>query len=102
MKEVDAHLMFTRQPCGLVSDAAACSCNAQMPAALLDGRVRADGCDYAANVPSFQQARAVVRQVGETRRAFAVHRSSPPRGSSIDFARHLMETFESCKDSLVK
>jgi len=62
----------------------------------------ADGCDYAASASSLQQARAVARQVDEARRAFAVYRSSQPRGSSIDFARHLMETFESRKDSLVK
>lgn len=96
-----AILTFTRQHCGLVSDAAACSCNRQVPAALRAGKVRADGCNYAANASSFQQARAVVRQVEEARRAFAVHRISQPRASSIDFARRLMETFESRQDSVV-
>jgi RNA polymerase sigma factor (sigma-70 family) len=94
-------LNFTRQHCGLVSDAAACSCNRQVPAALRAGKIRADACHYAARASSFQQARAVVRQVEEARRAFAVHRSSQPRASSIDFARRLMETFESRQDSLV-
>jgi RNA polymerase sigma factor (sigma-70 family) len=97
-----AILTFTRQYCGLVSEAAACSCNRQVPAALRSGKVRADACNYAANASSFQQARAVVQQVEEARRAFAIHRSSHPRASSIDFARRLMETFESRKDSLVK
>ncbi len=96
-----AILTFTRQHCGLVSDAAACSCNRQVPAALRSGKVRADACNYAASASSFQQARAVVRQVDEARRAFAVHRSSQPRAASIDFARRLMETFESRQDSLV-
>lgn len=96
-----AILTFTRQHCGLVSDAAACSCNRQVPAALRAGKVRADGCQYAANASSFQQARAVVRQVEEARRAFAVHRISQPRTSSIDFARRLMETFDARKDSLI-
>jgi RNA polymerase sigma factor (sigma-70 family) len=95
-----AILNFTRQHCGLVSDAAACSCNRQVPAALRSGKVRADVCNYAASASSFQQARAVVRQLEEARRAFAVHRSSHPRASSIDFARRLMDTFESRKDSL--
>jgi RNA polymerase sigma factor (sigma-70 family) len=94
-------LAFTRQHCGLVSDAAACSCNQQVPAALRAGKVRTDGCNYAANASSFQQARAVVRQVDEARRAFAVHHSSQPRAASVDFARRLLETFETPKESLV-
>jgi RNA polymerase sigma factor (sigma-70 family) len=89
-----AILAFTRQHCGLVSEAAACSCNRQVPAALRTGKVRADGCNYAGSASSFREARAVVQQVEEARRAFAVHRSSQPRASSIDFARHLMETFD--------
>ena len=92
-------LNFTRNHCGLVSDTAACSCNRQVPAALRAGKVRTDACNYAASASSFQQARAVVRQVEEARRAFAVHRSSQPRASSIDFARRLIETFESRQDS---
>ncbi len=68
-----AILAFTRNYCGLVSDAAACSCNRQVPAALRSGKVRADSCNFAASASSFQQARAVVRQVEEARRAFAVH-----------------------------
>ncbi len=95
-----AILTFTRQHCGLVSDAAACSCNKQVPAALRAGKVRADACNYAASASSFQQARAVVQQVEEARRAFAVHRSSHPRASSIDFARRLMETLDARKISL--
>lgn len=95
-----AILTFTRNYCGLVSDAAACSCNRQVPAALRSGKVRADSCNFAGSASSFQQARAVVRQVDEARRAFAVHRSSHPRASSIDFARRLVEMLDAGKDSL--
>lgn len=95
-----AILTFTRNHCGLVSDTAVCSCNRQVPAAIRAGKVRAGVCNYAARASSFQQARAVVRQVVESRRAFAVHRASHPRAASIDFARRLMETFEYHKDSL--
>jgi RNA polymerase sigma factor (sigma-70 family) len=92
-------LNFTRHHCGLVSDAAACSCNRQVPAALRAGKVRADQCNYAANASSFQQARAVVRQVDEARRAFALHHSSQSRAASIDFARRLMESLEARQDT---
>lgn len=92
-------LNFTRQHCGLVSDTAACSCNRQVPAALRAGKVRADGCNYAASASSFQQARAVVRQVDAARRAFAIHHSSQPRAASIDFARRLMESLEARQDA---
>jgi hypothetical protein len=71
------------------------TCTRQVPAALRAGKVRADNCAFAASDISFQRSRAVVRQVDEARRAFAVHRSSQPRASPIDFARRLMETFES-------
>lgn len=91
-----AILTFTRKHCGLVSDTAAGSCNRQVPA-LRSGKVRADSCTFAVSATSFQQARAVVRQVDEARRAIAVYSSSQPRASSIDFARRLMETFESVK-----
>lgn len=89
-----AILTFMRQHCGLVSDEAACTCNRQAPAALRAGKVRAEACDYAAGPSSFEQARAVVRQVDEARRAFALYHSSQPRASSINFARRLMETIE--------
>ncbi len=77
-----AILTFTRRHCGLVSDTAACSCNRQAPAALRAGKVSAQSCNYAAHASSFQQARAIVRQVEEARRAFAIHHSSQPRAAS--------------------
>jgi RNA polymerase sigma factor (sigma-70 family) len=93
-----AILTFTRKHCGLVSDTAACSCNRQIPAALRTGKVSAESCHYATQSSSFRQARAVVQQVDEARRAFAVHHSSQPRRASIDFVRLLVEALEYRKD----
>jgi RNA polymerase sigma factor (sigma-70 family) len=84
---------FTRAHCGLVSDGAACRCHRRVPAALQRGRVRAGAVDFAAGPVSFAEARALVRQVEEARRALAVHRSSHPRESTVDFGRRLAGTF---------
>lgn len=90
----EAILSFTRSYCGLASDTATCSCNRQIPAALRVGKIRADSCDFAAAPSSFQQTRALVRQVDEARWALEVHRSSQPRASSVDFARRLIEALD--------
>jgi hypothetical protein len=50
---------------------------------------------------SFQQTRAVVRQVDEARRAFALYHSSQPHASSVDFARRLMDAFKARQDFLL-
>lgn len=89
-----AIVSFTRSYCGLVSDTAACACNRRVPAALRVGRVRADGCDLAATASSFEETRAIVRQIEEARWALEVHRTSHPRASSIDFARRLAEALD--------
>ena len=91
-----AILTFTKTYCGLVSDTAACRCNRQLPAALRAGKVRADAdaCSFAAKPSSFQEARAIVRQVDEARWALEVHRTSRPRPSSVNFARRLLETLD--------
>jgi hypothetical protein len=89
---------FTHAYCGLASDAAVCACDRRVPAALRVGRVRADGFDFAANASSFQEARAIVRQVDEARWALQVHRTSHPRASSIDFARRLTRALDSQHD----
>lgn len=85
-----AVLSFTRAHCGLVSDSAACACHRRVPAALRAGRVHADGLDFARRGTSFQAARAIVRQVAEARWALAVHRTSHPRASSVDFVRRVL------------
>ena len=93
-----AILSFTRSYCGLVSDSAACACHRRVPAALRVGRVRADEFDFAARAVSFQEARALVRQVDEARWALEVHRSSLPRISTIDFARRLAQALDAHHD----
>lgn len=85
----EAILSFTRSYCGLVSDAAPCRCNRQLPAALQAGKVRAGECSFAAAECSFEEARSIVRRVDEARWSMEIHRTSHPRASSIDFARRI-------------
>lgn len=87
-------LRFLRGYCGLVSDAAPCRCNRQVPAAVQAGIVPLQASRLAAGETSFEEARSKVHQVEEARRAMAVHRSSQPAGSSVDFARRLMAALE--------
>ena len=82
---------FTRAHCGLVSDAAACRCHRRVQPALARGRVRIGTNDFATAPASFEEARALVRQVEDARRALAVHSSSHPRESAVDFARRLVD-----------
>ena len=89
---------FTRAYCGLASDTAACACGRRVPAALGVGRVQADSFDFAAAGSSFQEARTMVRQVDEARWALEVHRTSQPRGSSVDFARRITRALDSQHD----
>ena len=86
-----AILSFTRSHCGLVSDSAPCACNRRVPAALRAGRIRAASVDFATTASSFQEARALIRQVDEARWGLEVHRTSHPRTSSVDFARRLVD-----------
>lgn len=85
---------FTKTYCGLASDAAACACNRRVPAALRVGRIREDGLDFASKASSFQEAKSFVRDVEEARSVLAIHRSSQPRSSSIDFARRLAQVLD--------
>jgi RNA polymerase sigma factor (sigma-70 family) len=94
----EAILQVTRRYCGLASDDAPCTCNRQLPAALRAGKVRADTCDFAAAPSSFEQTRALVRQVDQARWALEVHRTSHPRPSSVDFARRLIEALDAGRD----
>ena len=84
---------FTREHCGLVSDAAACRCHRRVPAALRLGRARPEALEFAQEPTSFQEARAVVRQVDEARRAFALH-CADPRASTRDFAQRVMQALD--------
>ena len=50
--------------------------------------------DIARRATSFQEARALVRQVDEARWALEAHRASQPRASSIDFAQRILDAIE--------
>jgi RNA polymerase sigma factor (sigma-70 family) len=93
-----AILHFTKNHCGVISDTAPCKCNRMVPKLLRSGKISAGSCQYAAAPSSFQQIKAMVRQVDEARWAFQVHRTSNPRVSSIDFARQLVEKLEFRRD----
>lgn len=93
-----AVLASMRSYCGLISDTAACACNRRVPAAARVGRVRADSFDFATIGSSFEEARAMVRQVDETRWALEVHRTTHPRASSVDFARGLAQALAQRRD----
>ena len=93
-----AILAFTRTYCGLASDTAACRCNRQVPSALRAGKVRADSCSFAGTASSFQETRAMIRQVDEARWALEVHRTSHPRASSVDFARRLIDALDARRE----
>lgn len=82
---------FTRAYCGLVSDAASCACHRRVQAAVRLGRVSPDAVDYAQNAISFEDVRRLVRTVEQARWPSEVHRSSQPRGASIDVARRVVE-----------
>jgi RNA polymerase sigma factor (sigma-70 family) len=97
-KARDAIVTFLRDYCGLASDTAPCRCNRKLPSALEAGIVRTDSCAYAAAPASFAEARAMVRQVEETRWAIQVHRSSQPRPSPVDFAQRLSDALDAAKD----
>ena len=87
-------LSFTKAYCGLASDAAPCRCNRQVAGALRDGRINAHQLTFAKNRSSFEETRALVRQVDEARWALEVHRTSHPKASSVDFARRLIAVID--------
>jgi RNA polymerase sigma factor (sigma-70 family) len=90
-----AIVAFTKRHCGLASDETSCSCNRRVPAARLAGHVRDGDLAFATADVSFQETRAFVRQVERARWALEVHRSSRPRGLSVDFARRIVQSLDS-------
>jgi RNA polymerase sigma factor (sigma-70 family) len=88
-------LNFTKSYCGLASDTAPCRCNRQISSSLSAGRISGHSCNFAATPSSFEQTRAMVRQVEEARWAIQVHRTNHPRAASVDFARRIMQTLDS-------
>ena len=85
---------FTRKHCGLVSDSASCQCNRRVPAAVKLGRARAEALQFATVPSSFNEARALVRQANDARRALALFRTSAPSQPAVDFARHVVSALE--------
>jgi RNA polymerase sigma factor (sigma-70 family) len=90
-------LSFTRAHCGLVSESAACACHRRVLAAQRTGRVDPETLDFATAPSSFREARAIIQQVEQARRAFGIHRTNPTTPSSIDFARRIAESFDTSR-----
>jgi RNA polymerase sigma factor (sigma-70 family) len=88
-----AILEFTKSHCGLVSDAAPCRCHRRVPAGASEPDA-AHPVTFARRKTSFEEARALVRQVDEARWALEVHLTSQPKGSAIDFAQRLLESID--------
>lgn len=94
-----AHMLrFMKSYCGLTSDAAPCRCNRLVPAALRSSKISSETCNFAALPASFEESRAMVRQVEEARWAMQVHRTSNPRPASIDFAQRLLTILDAHRD----
>jgi RNA polymerase sigma factor (sigma-70 family) len=85
---------FTRAHCGLVDDAAACRCNRRVAAAVQLGRVDPDAPRFATEPVSFEHLRTLVRRIEDGRVALAVHRTSRPADSRIDFAARVASALE--------
>jgi len=90
---------FTKSHCGLVSDLAACQCHRRVQPEAVANPGGWQSLQFASRATSFQQARALVRQVDEARWAMEVHRSSQPKASSIDFAHRLADAFDRSRDA---
>ena len=80
---------FIRSHCGLVSDDAACRCHRRVPSAAVASE-ETQPLNFASRATSFQEARALVRQVEDARSTLALYRTSEPRAASVDFAQRLV------------
>ncbi len=92
-------LRFMKCYCGLASDEAPCRCNRQIPVARQIGIISSESRKYAMTPVSFEQSRAMVRQVEEARWALQVHRTNNPRPASVDFARQLLTVLDAHRES---
>ena len=90
----EAVITFTRSHCGLVSDTAPCRCHRRLPAGATTDGAEPRPLQFGRRASSFLEARALVHQVDEARRALELHRTSQPRASSIDFAQRLLDAIE--------
>lgn len=80
---------FMRGHCGLVDDEATCRCHRRTAAAVACGRVLPEAPRFAQRSASFVEVRDLVRRVEAGRRAVEAHRTSHPRGATVDFARRV-------------
>jgi RNA polymerase sigma factor (sigma-70 family) len=94
----EAVIAFTKAHCGLVSDAAPCQCHRRLPSSATTDGADSRPAQFARHATSFEEARALVRQVDEARWALEVHRTSQPRASSVDFAQRLLNAIDSSRD----
>ncbi len=90
----EAVVTFTSAHCGLVSTNAKCACHRRVPAALQTGRVQPDHLHFATRPSSFLEARSVISQVDEARRALALQQASTPREAPSIIARRIVESFD--------
>jgi RNA polymerase sigma factor (sigma-70 family) len=86
----EAVLDFTRSYCGLVSDSASCHCNQRVSSSAVTSFSETQPLHFASRATSFQEARDLVRQVEDAGAALALHRTSAPKASTIDFAQRLV------------
>ncbi len=86
----EAIVQFTRSHCGLVSDAAACRCHQRVPSAAVESFAEGQPLTFARQGTSFQEAKALVRQLEAARSALALYHTSEVRASTIDFAQRLV------------
>ncbi|HWQ07850.1 MAG TPA: RNA polymerase sigma factor [Holophaga sp.] len=82
---------FLRSHCGLVDDRAPCRCNRMAARLRSTGTADAAACDFAEAPTSFEEARRIIHQVDEARRALHLLRTAKPKPSGIDHARRLFE-----------
>ncbi len=94
----EAVIAFTKAHCGLVSDDAPCQCHRRVRSDATAGGGDARPLQFARRATSFQEARALVRQVDEARWALEVHRATQPLASSVDFAQRLLDTIDAPRD----
>ncbi len=63
-------------------------------AAVKLGRARAEALQFATVPSSFNEARALVRQANDARRALALFRTSAPSQPAVDFARYVVSALD--------
>ncbi|HZO13401.1 MAG TPA: RNA polymerase sigma factor [Polyangiaceae bacterium] len=86
---------FTRAHCGLVSDDTVCRCHRRVPAAIRLGRARAG--TFADTPRSFDEIKALVRRLDESRWALELFRASSPMMTTVDFARRVISALDGRK-----